>query len=123
MVLGGAVDGGKIYRQDYNVPAVQSDTSPNLSSATSRDDLTAGNVPRIGLPPPNSTASALRSRRNGFNHPLSRRELLPTTSSDAVVATITKWFGVPPGDLTGPTGVFPTLATAHPNGSNAKFMT
>ena len=42
---------------------------------------------------------------------------MPTTSSDAVVATIAKWFGVPPADLIGPTGVFPTLAAAHPGAS------
>ena len=123
MVLGGAVNGGKIYGQDHNVSAAQSGTSPYLGSATARDDLTAGAVPRIGLPPSSSTPSAPGSRCNGLNHCLSRGELLPTTSSDAVVATIAKWFGVPPADLTGPTGVFPTLAAAHPNGSDMGFMT
>lgn len=122
MVLGGAVKGGKIYGQNHNITAAQAGSSAYLGSATVREDLTAGAVPRIGLPPSNSTASAPGSRCNGLNHSLSRGELLPTTSSDAVVATIAKWFGVPATDLTGPTGVFPTLAAAHPNGSDMGFM-
>ena len=119
-VLGGAVKGGKIYGQNHNVTLAPTDvTSPYFGSATARDDLTAGAVPRIGLPPPNSTASAPGSRCNGLNHSLSRGDLLPTTSSDAVVATIAKWFGVPAADLN---SVFPKVAQAHPNGYDIGFM-
>ncbi len=118
-VLGGAVKGGKIYGQDHNVTLAPSDTSPYLGSATARSDLTAGAVPRIGLPPPNSTASAPGSRCNGLNHSLSRGDLLPTTSSDAVVATIAKWFGVPAADLN---SVFPKVAQAHASGYDIGFM-
>ena len=116
MVLGGAVNGGKIYGQDHNVSAI-----PTSTPVYMQVDTTAGAVPRIGLPPSPYTGSTRIA--NQLNHALSRGELLPTTSSDAVVATIAKWFGVPPADLTGPTGVFPTLAAAHPNGSDMGFMT
>lgn len=120
LVLGGAVKGGKIYGQNHNVTLAPTDvTSPYFGSATARDDLTAGAVPRIGLPPPNSTASAPGSRCNGLNHSLSRGDLLPTTSSDAVVATVAKWFGVPAADLN---SVFPKVAQAHPNGYDIGFM-
>lgn len=114
-VLGGAVKGGKIYGQDHNVTTVPAGTPVYMQI-----DTTAGAVPRIGLPP--SPYSGTTRIANQLNHSLSRGELLPTTSSDAVVATIAKWFGVPPASLTGPTGVFPTLAAAHPNGSDMGFM-
>jgi uncharacterized protein (DUF1501 family) len=74
----------------------------------------------VGLPP--SPYSGTTRIANQLNHSLSRGELLPTTSSDAVVATVAKWFGVPVADLTGPGSVFPTLATAHPNGFDMGFM-
>ena len=115
MVLGGAVNGGKIYGQNHNVSAVPTGTPVYMQV-----DTTAGAVPRIGLPPSPYTGTTRIA--NQLNHALSRGELLPTTSSDAVVATIAKWFGVSPADLTGPTGVFPTLAAAHPNGSDMGFM-
>lgn len=118
LVLGGAVKGGKIYGQDHNVTSAPAGTPS--APAYLEVDTTAGAVPRVGLPPPNTGSVRIA---NKLNHSLSRGELLPTTSSDAVVATIAKWFGVPPADLTGPTGVFPTLAAAHPNGSDMGFMT
>ncbi len=121
IVLGGAVKGGKIYGQDHNITAAVAGTSPFLgTSATVREDLTAGAVPRIGLPPDRYSAPNTAGLRcNGLNHMLDRGELLPTTSSDAVVATIARWFGVPPASLN---GVFPTLAAAHPQGSDIGFM-
>ncbi|HPG60495.1 MAG TPA: DUF1501 domain-containing protein [Casimicrobium sp.] len=124
IVLGGAVKGGKIYGQDHSVTATQAGTSPYMGlNGTTRADLTAGAVPRIGLPPDRYSAPNTAGLRcNGLNHMLDRGEMLPTTSSDAVVATIAKWFGVPPADITGAAGVFPTLATAHPNGYDMGFM-
>lgn len=119
IVLGGAVKGGKIYGQDHNVTAAQAGTSVWRST-----DITAGAIPRVGLPPSryNSSLTAPGAKCNGLNHSLDRGEMLPTTSSDAVVATVAKWFGVPPADITGASGVFPTLATAHPNGYDMGFM-
>jgi len=119
IVLGGAVKGGKIYGQDHNVTAAQAGTSVWRST-----DITAGAIPRVGLPPSryNSSLTAPGAKCNGLNHSLDRGEMLPTTSSDAVVGTIAKWFGVPPADITGAAGVFPTLATAHPNGYDMGFM-
>jgi uncharacterized protein (DUF1501 family) len=119
IVLGGAVKGGKIYGQDHNVTAAQAGTSVWRST-----DITAGAIPRVGLPPSryNSSLTAPGAKCNGLNHSLDRGEMLPTTSGDAVVATIAKWFGVPPADITGAAGVFPTLATAHPNGYDMGFM-
>ncbi|MEQ1597006.1 MAG: DUF1501 domain-containing protein [Casimicrobium sp.] len=124
IVLGGAVKGGKIYGQDHNITATQAATSPYMGlNGTTRADLTAGAVPRVGLPPDRYSAPNTAGLRcNGLNHMLDRGELLPTTSSDAVVATVAKWFGVPPADITGAAGVFPTLATAHPNGYDMGFM-
>lgn len=121
IVLGGAVKGGKIYGQDHNITAAQAGTSPFLgTNATVRADLTAGAVPRVGLPPNRYSAPNTAGLRcNGLNHMLDRGELLPTTSSDAVVATVARWFGVPPASLG---SVFPTLATAHPVGSDIGFM-
>jgi uncharacterized protein (DUF1501 family) len=115
-VLGGDVIGGYVYGQDHNITAATAGTSPWLGTPTVRADLTAGALPRIGLPPNRySSPNTVGARCNGLNHCLDRGELLPTTSGDAVIATIAKWFGVPTADLTGPTGVFKTLATAHPN--------
>ena len=108
--------GGKIYGQNHNVTSVPTGTPVYMQI-----DSTAGAMPRIGLPP--SPYSGTTRIANQLNHTLSRGELLATTSSDAVVATIAKWFGVPPADLTGPTGVFPTLAAAHPGGADMGFMT
>jgi len=116
IVVGGAVKGGLIYGQDHNITAVQAGSSPWLGlDAATRADSTAGAVPRIGLPPNRYTAPNTAGLRcNGLNHMLDRGELLPTTSSDAVVATIAKWFGVPMASLVGPSGVFPTLDAIHP---------
>ena len=121
IVLGGAVKGGKIYGQDHNITAAQAGTSPFLgTNATVREDLTAGAVPRVGLPPNRYSAPNTAGLRcNGLNHMLDRGELLPTTSSDAVVATVARWFGVPPASLG---SVFPTLAAAHPAGNDIGFM-
>ena len=115
LVLGGAVKGGKIYGQNHNVASV-----PATTPVYMQVDNFAGAVPRIGLPP--SPYSGTTRIANQLNHALSRGELLATTSGDAVVATVAKWFGVPPAELTGPTGVFPTLAAAHPGGSDMGFM-
>ena len=116
IVLGGAVQGGKIYGQNHNVVSVPATTPIYMQL-----DGTAGAVPRVGLPP--SPYSGTTRINNQLNHSLQRGELLPTTSSDAVVATIAKWFGVPVADLTtGPQPVFPTLAAAHPGGSDMGFM-
>ena len=115
VVLGGAVKGGKIYGQNHNVTSI-----PATTPVYMQIDNFAGAVPRIGLPPsPYSGTTRIASQ---LNHALSRGELLATTSGDAVVATVAKWFGVPPAELTGPTGVFPTLAAAHPGGSDMGFM-
>jgi uncharacterized protein (DUF1501 family) len=113
-VLGGAVRGG-IYGQNHNVGAQPAGTSS--VPAFLQEDSTAGAVPRIGLPP--SPYSGTTRISDKLNHALSRGELLPTTSSDAVVATIAKWFGVPAADLN---NVFPKVAQAHPNGYDIGFM-
>ena len=93
-------------------------------------DATAGAMPRVGLPPDryNNALTAPGAKCNGLNHSLSRGELLPTTSSDAVVATIAKWFGTGVANFqvadltTGPKSIFPTLAVAHPGGFDMGFM-
>ena len=115
MVLGGAVKGGKIYGNDHNVYSV-----PATTPVYMQVDTTAGAVPRVGLPP--SPYSGTTRISNQLNHMLSRGELLPTTSSDAVVATIAQWFGVPPASITGLNSVFPTLAAAHSSNWNMGFM-
>ena len=43
----------------------------------------------------NSSLTAPGAKCNGLNHALDRGELLATTSGDAVMATIARWFGVP----------------------------
>ena len=114
IVMGGAVKGGFIYGQNHNVASAPAGT--NAAPAFMEVDSTAGAVPRIGLPPPNSGAVRIA---NKLNHALSRGELLPTTASDAVIGTIATWFGVPQADLS---TVFPTLGSAHPSGSDMGFM-
>ena len=42
-------------------------------------------------------------------------ELLATTSGDAVMATIAKWFGVPMPTNADVDALFPTLRATHPN--------
>lgn len=115
LVLGGAVNGGKIYGQNHNVTTAPAGTAS--VPAYLEVDLLAGAVPRVGIPP--SPYSGTTRIANKLNHSLQRGELLPTTSSDAVVATIAKWFGVPPTDLT---SVLPTIAAAHPGGYDMGFM-
>jgi hypothetical protein len=112
-VLGGAVKGRNIYGQDHNVSTV-----PSGSTTYMQLDSTAGAMPRIGLPP---TSGSVRIA-NQLNHSLSRGEMLASMSSDAMLATITKWFGVPIGDLTGAGSVFPTLQTAHGSNWDVGFM-
>jgi hypothetical protein len=73
-------------------------------------------VPRIGIPPdPYSGPTTAGARCNGLNHALSRGELLATTSGDAVMATIAKWFGVPMPTNADVDALFPTLRATHPN--------
>ena len=115
IVLGGAVNGGKIYGQNHNVTSAPAGTPS--APAYLEVDLLAGAVPRTGLPP--SPYSGTTRIANKLNHALQRGELLPTTASDAVVATIAKWFGVPPADLN---AVLPTVAAAHPGGYDMGFM-
>ena len=119
IVLGGAVKGGKIYGQNHNVTVAPAGTAS--VPAYLQLDSTAGAVPRVGLPPSPYTGATRIA--NQLNHSLQRGELLPTTSSDAVVATIAQWFGVPVSDLTGgPKPIFPTLTAAHPGGFDMGFM-
>ncbi len=115
MVLGGAVKGGKIYGNDHNVYSV-----PATTPVYMQVDTTAGALPRVGLPV--SPYSGTTRINDKLNHMLQRGELLPTTSSDAVVATIAQWFGIPPGAMTGANSVFPTLAAAHSSHWNMGFM-
>ncbi|MBL8310960.1 MAG: DUF1501 domain-containing protein [Burkholderiales bacterium] len=118
-VLGGAVNGGKIYGQNHNVTS-----APVTAPIYLQVDNTAGAVPRIGLSPYSGTTRI----QNQLNHSLNRGELLPTTASDAVVATIANWFYTSPS-ATNPmatpsevNALFPTLGTSHPNGWNMGFM-
>ncbi len=125
IVLGGAVKGGAIYGMNHNIqaPAQAAGTVPSAGTsrylgqdATTRADLSAGAVPRIGIPPdPYSGATTGGARCAGLNHALSRGELLATTSGDAVMATIAKWFGVPMPTTADVDALFPTLRAAHPN--------
>ncbi len=125
IVLGGAVKGGAIYGMNHNIqaPAQTAGTVPSAGAsrymgqdATTRADLTAGAVPRIGVPPdPYSGATTPGARCAGLNHCLSRGELLATTSGDAVMATIARWFGVPMPTTTDVDALFPTLRATHPN--------
>ena len=126
IVLGGAVKGGAIYGMNHNIQntttapgtVTNSDSVANTAKylgvdATNRQDLNCGAVPRIGIPPdPYSGPTTAGARCAGLNHCLSRGELLATTSGDAVMATIAKWFGVPSIDIP---SVFPTLVATHPN--------
>ena len=105
-VLGGAVNGRHIFGQSHNVTTVPA-TTPIYMEV----DNTAGAMPRTGLPPnPYSGTTRIANR---LNHSLNRGELIATTASDAMIATIAKWFGVPVASMTGPGGVFPTLQDVH----------
>jgi len=129
-VLGGAVRGGSIYGMNHNIqytagtPAAgtvpNSGTNRYLGTDATipggRQDLNCGAVPRIGIPPdPYSGPTTAGARCNGLNHMLSRGELLATTSGDAVMATIARWFGVPMTTTAQVDAMFPTLRTTHPN--------
>ena len=127
IVLGGAVRGGAIYGMNHNIQAGSTQAAGTVPAAgtsrylgqdaVTRADLTCGAVPRIGIPPDpyNGALTAAGSRCNGLNHCLSRGELLATTSGDAVMATIAKWFGVPMPDNASVDAMFPTLRATHPN--------
>lgn len=129
IVLGGAVRGGAIYGMNHNIQntSTAAGTVPNSGNsttgsrylgtdATNRQDLNCGAVPRIGIPPdPYSGATTPGARCAGLNHALSRGEMLATTSGDAMMATIAKWFGVPMPTNTEVDSLFPTLRAAHPN--------
>ncbi len=114
LVMGGAVREGKIFGQSHNVASVSG--SPVYMEL----DALAGAVPRIGLPPPSNSGTVRIA--NKLNHSLNRGELLPTMASDAMIATIAQWFGVPTASMTGSTGVFPTLAGVHGTNWNVGFM-
>ena len=124
-VMGGAVLGGSIYGKNHNVTTAElpQDTG-NAANKTRwmKEDTTAGAVPRTGIPPDrydNATGTGPGAKCNGLNHSLDRGEMLPTMAGDAYIATIARWFGVQSTDLA---SVFPTLATAHPTGSDVGFM-
>jgi uncharacterized protein (DUF1501 family) len=134
IVLGGAVKGGFIYGGNHSVSTADipndRDATPLQKSRFMMVDPTAGAVPRYGIPPlwydntQGSDAPGGKARTPipgaagqflPLNHALDRGELLPTMSSDAYVATIARWFGVPANELT---GIFPKLTGtngAHPS--------
>lgn len=125
-VLGGAVRGGAIYGMNHNIQAGSTQAAGTVPAAgtsrylgvdaVTRADLTCGAVPRVGIPPdPYSGPTTAGARCNGLNHMLSRGELLATTSGDAVMATIAKWFGVPMPTNADVDALFPTLRATHPN--------
>jgi uncharacterized protein (DUF1501 family) len=119
LVLGGAVNGGKIYGKDHSVAneaLIPFDTQyPTKKSRWMSVDPSAGALPRYGIPPANTSLSTAEqttvvgTRANGLNFALSRGELLPNMASDAYVATIARWFGVSTTDLA---TVFPNLTGA-----------
>ena len=118
VVLGGAVRGGYIYGANHNVSAADIPNDFDLPAQKSRfmvADATAGAVPRMGIPPlwyENSQGnSGPGGKAAGLNHSLDRGEFIPTMSSDAYMATIARWFGVPTSQFA---TVFPKLSVAHP---------
>ena len=123
-VLGGAVQGGKIYGMNHNVSQAYIDSLTATSKVWVSPDTTCGAVPRVGIPPDryNSSLTAPGAKCNGLNHALDRGELLATTSGDAVMATIAKWFGVPLTTNAEIDAMFPTVRAAHPNGFDMGFL-
>ena len=123
-VLGGAVQGGKIYGMNHNVSQAYIDSLTTTSKVWVSPDTTCGAVPRVGIPPDryNSSLTAPGAKCNGLNHALDRGELLATTSGDAVMATIAKWFGVPLTTNAEIDAMFPTVRAAHPNGFDMGFL-
>ncbi len=148
MVMGGAVKGGNIYGNNHNVAAADIPDDQSRPGAKDsrfmREDLTAGAVPRIGVPPlwwqNNGTQGTTlyggkcemlavpgipSTYKIYLNHSLDRGELLPTTASDAMVGTIAKWFGIPTASIAGSTPgnyVFPTLYGVHGGDWDIGFM-
>jgi uncharacterized protein (DUF1501 family) len=125
LVMGGAVNGGKVYGKNHNIDAMQIPQDTQYSTFRSRwlsPDLGAGALPRVGIPPARTSLSQQEQtivaglRANGLNHCLDRGELLPTMASDAYVATIARWFGVSDANLT---SVFPNLKGV--SGSDPNF--
>jgi uncharacterized protein (DUF1501 family) len=142
-VMGKSVTGGKIYGNNHNVNLfdIPTDTrsSPAVAGQKSRfmfTDLNAGAVPRTGVPPTWWQGSNIPAgdkakvqvpgssppRYIYLNHSLERGELIPTMASDAMVATIAKWFGVPDASITGGGGVCPTVAGVHGTKWDVGFM-
>jgi uncharacterized protein (DUF1501 family) len=118
IVLGGAVKGGYIYGGNHNISSADIPDDLELPAQKSRFmsvDTTAGAVPRYGIPPlwwdSSQGNTGPGGKANGLNHALDRGELIPTMSSDAYLATIARWFGVPANELS---GIFPKLNTSHP---------
>jgi uncharacterized protein (DUF1501 family) len=119
IVLGGAVRGGLIYGGNHNVASGDIPSDKDIPAQKSRFmtvDNTAGALPRYGIPPlwwDDTQGSSGPGGKAGpqLNHALDRGELMPTMSSDAYLATIARWFGVPANELA---GIFPKLTTAHP---------
>jgi uncharacterized protein (DUF1501 family) len=125
-VMGGAVNGGKVYGKNHNVDIGQIPQDTQYTTRQSRwmtPDASAGALPRLGIPP-NRYASlttteqqtVIGTRANGLNHSLERGELLPNMASDAYVATIARWFGVSTTDIA---TVFPNLTGT--TGSDPNF--
>jgi uncharacterized protein (DUF1501 family) len=145
-VMGGAVKGGKIYGQSHNVSLAEipDDQIVGQKSRFMYEDSRAGAVPRIGKPPTwwqnngtqGTTAYGGKAKMLPvpgipagselyLNHSLDRGEMLPTMASDAMVATVAKWFGVPPASITGSGAgnyVFPTLNGVHGSDWDVGFM-
>jgi uncharacterized protein (DUF1501 family) len=148
-VMGGAVKGGRIYGQSHNVVKATDIPDDQLraglkDSRYMYEDLRAGAVPRIGVPPvwwqndgtQGTTAYGGKAKMLPvlgipagseiyLNHSLDRGEMLPTMASDAMVGTIAKWFGVPSASIAGSgvgNYVFPTLHGVHGNDWDVGFM-
>ncbi len=138
------VDGGS------DIPIAQ---RPTQKSRYMFADSSAGAVPRIGVPPtwwqnngtqgtrdPGGKARMLTQPTTGsnpnvpnlpstynlyLNHALDRGELIATMSSDAMVGTVAKWFGVPSASIAGAAPgnyVFPTLNGVHGANWDVGFM-
>lgn len=151
-VRGGRIFGQSHNVTDAQIPFDNSGTS-GPKSRHMGVDTTAGAVPRIGLPPTGNEGNTgpagkvkMLTQASGtvtnppanpllpnipntvtihLNHSLSRGETIPTMASDAMIATIAKWFGVPDSAITGPAPgnyVFPTLHGVHGDNWDVGFM-
>ena len=114
-VLGGAVQGGKIYGMNHNVSQAYIDSltatskvwvSPIYLRRSAACWHSAGSLQQL--------AHGAGRQVQRLNHALDRGELLATTSGDAVMATIAKWFGVPLTTNAEIDAMFPTVRAAHP---------